>query len=206
MKLMAILALFSILNTGFSQETAHNKWLMKPIRYQFVDYKQANVILSENENQLYRLIMDYRAANGKPSIPLSKALTFVAQTHAGDLMDNYSVSNRCNLNSWSGKGNWSSCCYTKNHKKAACMWNKPRELTTYAGDGFEIAYTRLTPTPRKALEKWKKNPLNDQVVLNNGEWTEVTWNAIGIGIYGDYAVVWFGKVIDKDGEPNVALP
>ena len=81
--------------------------------------------LSEQEQELYNLIMEYRAQKKLPPIPLSKSLTFVARTHAKDLGDNRPDIKKCNMHSWSKKGNWTSCCYTSDHKKAECMWNKP---------------------------------------------------------------------------------
>ncbi len=151
------------LSAGTAQEPVSKKWLMKPIRYPYVEYGLADVKLSEKEYHLYRLLMDYREANGLPDIPLSKALTFVAQVHAGDLTDYYKMSNRCTFNSWSRKGEWKACCYRKDHSKAACMWNKPRELTTYTGDGFELTYWHLwTPTPEGTLGKMEGKPAQRQ--------------------------------------------
>ena len=53
--------------------------------------------ISEQEQQLYNLIMEYRAQKKLPSIPLSKSLTFVAQTHARDLGDNRPDEKKCNM-------------------------------------------------------------------------------------------------------------
>jgi hypothetical protein len=40
------------------------------------------------------------------------------------------------------------------------------------------------------------------MILNQRDWKNVNWKAVGIGIYGHYAAVWFGKVEDKEGEPE----
>jgi len=167
--------------------------------------------MSKEELQLYELIMEYRVQKHLPTIPLSKNLTVVAQTHAKDLHENRPFSNRCNMHSWSKKGKWQPCCYTDDHKKAECMWNKPRELSNYAGDGYEIAhgysnyktYPGVDVTPATALDGWKKSKGHNMVVVNKGIWKEVEWNAIGIGIYKDFAVVWFGKEPDPDGMPEM---
>jgi hypothetical protein len=105
------------------------------------------ITLSSEEELLYNLIMEYRRENGLPPIPLSKSLTFVAQTHAKDLDTPGVVTGNCNGHSWSANGNWKSCCYTADHAKPHCIWDKPRELTCvsdngltcYRGNGFEIA-------------------------------------------------------------------
>ena len=95
-------------------------------------------VLSEEEAKLYRLIMEYRSEKGLPVIALSKSLTKVAQIHVKDLNENYSGSTSCNMHSWSNKGNWTACCYTSDHAQAECMWNKPRELTAYRGNGLLV--------------------------------------------------------------------
>jgi len=96
--------------------------------------------LTQEETNLYNLIMQYRAEKGLPSIPLSTSLTFVAKTHAKDLDQYQPDKGNCNMHSWSNKGPWTPCCYTRDHAKAKCMWDKPKELTNYSGNGFEIAY------------------------------------------------------------------
>ena len=153
--------------------------------------------LSKEELKLYNLIIEYRKSYGLPEIPISKSLTFVAQTHVKDLMLNNPDTADCNLHSWSNKGKWEPCCYNGNHAKAACMWEKPRELTKYTGLGFEIAaYSGNYISAQIALEIWQNSPRHNDVILNNDVWKQ-EWKAIGIGIYGNYAVVWFGNAIDK---------
>ena len=154
--------------------------------------------LTSEETKLYNLIMGYRKQKGLPNIPVSKSLTFVAQTHAKDLADNKPNTGKCNLHSWSNKGKWTSCCYTGDHAQAKCMWNKPRELTSYKGDGYEISYWHSSSAKaQEALNTWKKSSGHNAVIVNEGSWKKIKWNAIGIGIYKGYAVVWFGKEPDK---------
>lgn len=165
------------------------------------------VCLSQTEIELYKLINEYRVQKGLPEVKLSVSLSFVARTHAIDQTGNYKSSTRCNLHSWSDKGSWSSFCYTADHKNVKKMWNKPRELTNYQGDGFEISYysTYNYPSPqafaKDILEGWKKSPNHNNVILNKNIWKNVRWQAIGIGVYGEYADVWFGKEEDKAGAP-----
>lgn len=170
----------------------------------YSNYSQDNdVCISSEELKLYDIIHAYRKQKRLPKIPLSKSLTYVAQTHAKDLMENNLVTERCNLHSWSSKGKWSSCCYTNDHKQSACMWNKPRELTSYTSDGYEIAaFSSDGITPEEALNMWKKSQGHNQVLTNAGTWKSNKWNAIGIGIYKNYAVVWFGNTVDEEGAPD----
>jgi hypothetical protein len=152
--------------------------------------------MTTEEQALFDLIMKYRKSKSLPPIPFSPALTIVAQTHAKDLTENNPDQGRCNLHSWSNKGIWSPCCYTGDHAKAQCMWDKPRELTSYRGNGYEIsAWSSDDITAAEALEMWKGSPGHHACVINSGIWKE-SWQAIGIGIYQGYALVWFGNEPD----------
>jgi len=187
-----------------AQEDRTKKKLLLPDKYLFKPYEPGRITLSKAEYQLYRLIMDYRSSLGKDTIPLSKTLTFVAQTHSGDLTDHYSPNRKCDMHSWSKKGSWSPCCYTRDHANAGCSWSKPRELTPYTGDGFEVVYFDYQiPVPENVLKKWKLNPTNNEMMLHTGQWAGEKWKAIGVGIYGNYASVWLGKLPDKEGTPGI---
>jgi hypothetical protein len=166
------------------------------------------IFLTQTESELIRLINEYRAQKGLPAVKLSVSLCFVARTHAKDQAENYKEGKQCNMHSWSKKGDWSSCCYTPDHKKAKCMWDKPRELTNYQGDGYEISfwsdYTYDSPEAfaKDILNGWKKSAGHNDLLVNKNIWKKIKWQAIGVGIYGEYANVWFGKEQDIDGEPQ----
>ena len=158
-----------------------------------------NVCLSAEEKKLYDLIMTYRKSKKLKSIPFSAKLTHVAQTHVRDLSENYLMSNSdvCNPHSWSAKGAWTSCCYTSDHKQAQCMWSKPKEIADYESSGYEIAYySSAGAMAADGLEGWKKSAGHNPLLINSGSWKNVEWKAIGIGIYKEYAVVWFGQLAD----------
>jgi hypothetical protein len=165
------------------------------------------ICLSQTEAELYKLINEYRVQKGLPEVRLSASLCFVAQTHAKDQTENFKEGKRCNMHSWSKKGNWSSGCYTPDHRNAKLMWNKPRELTNYPGDGYEISfystykYTSPAAFAKDILDGWKKSPGHNDVIMNKKIWKNEHWQAIGIGIYGEYADVWFGREKDAAGEP-----
>lgn len=167
------------------------------------------VCLTPTEISLAQQINEYRRQKQLPAVQLSRSLTYVAQAHVRDLVKYYRQSDRCNLHSWSDNGSWKSCCYTSDQHKASCMWNKPRELTNYTGDGFEIAfystYTYASPDEfaGNILKGWKESKGHNQVIINGGIWKAVQWKAMGIGVYGEYAVVWFGELPDNAGIPGV---
>jgi hypothetical protein len=148
-------------------------------------------------DSLVDVINKYRIENNLSEIPVSPSLNTVAETHALDLAKNYVISDECNLHSWSDKGNWTPFCYTSDHSNAQLMWDKPRELTSYEGNGYEIAvYRSDTMTVDAALELWKNSEAHLDVILNRGIWKDVKWNAIGGAINKGYAVVWFGEETD----------
>lgn len=163
------------------------------------------ICLTKEEKKLYDLIMEYRKSKGLEAIPLSPRLTLVAQTHARDLAENYDFNprNKCNPHSWSEKGKWTSCCYTNDHKKASCMWTKPQEIAGYAGNGFEIAYySSLGASAQEGIDGWKISPGHNPLLINSGTWSKTKWQAIGVGIYKEYGLVWFGELTD-DGSAKI---
>jgi len=144
----------------------------------------------------------YRASKGLAPLPRSASLTRVAQAHLDDLEANYRGGGRCNMHSWSDRGNWSSCCYTPDHAEAACMWDKPKEISggLYRAPGYEIvAYYSARMTPATALELWEQSHAHRAMVLNHGMWANNTWRAMGAAIGRHYAVVWFGESPDPAG-------
>jgi hypothetical protein len=145
---------------------------------------------------LAKLINDYRASIKLPRIPISASLTKVAQAHVRDLNVNKPVKEGCNLHSWSAQGSWSACCYDSSKEAARCMWAKPKEIASYAGNGYEIAANASGITPDYALEMWQNSPAHHEVMTNKKIWTK-PWRAMGVAIEGDHAVAWFGEVTDS---------
>lgn len=150
--------------------------------------------------------MEYRKEKGLKPIPLSAGLTKVAQTHILDLNTNYDFSRleKCNTHSWSRKGDWSSCCYTDDHKKAECMWDKPKEISGYQSRGYEIVSWEFPGeiSAEVALREWKKSPGHNALLVNSGNFKQADWQAIGIGVGGNYASVWFGVLKDENTNPS----
>jgi uncharacterized protein YkwD len=162
------------------------------------DLAENPVCITEEEKKLYDLLMEYRRGKKLPDIALSSKLTLVAQTHAKDLSMNYQMGSECNPHSWSNKGQWSSCCYTSDHKQAQCMWDKPKEIAGYNGAGYEIAYySSRGASAAEGLEGWKNSPAHNPVIINQGIWEKAAWKAVGIGFYKEYGVVWFGELEDQ---------
>ncbi|NJP05345.1 MAG: CAP domain-containing protein [Chloroflexaceae bacterium] len=165
---------------------------------------QPGVCLTATEAELGRLINDYRAEQDLPPVALSLSLSHVAQVHVVDLHENRpdtgtdSRGMECNLHSWSDKGDWTPVCYTSDHRYAERMWIKPWEITkeVYSDNGFEIA-SKGASTAAEALDLWKQSPGHNNMIIEAGNWGE--WQAMGVGFYEEYAVVWFGEQEDPQG-------
>jgi uncharacterized protein YkwD len=174
-----------------------------------VDNAEPGDCFTAEEGTLLQLLNAYRNQNGLPDVPFAKSLTAVAQWHAIDLYNNNPESGTdpisgldCNLHSWSAQGFWSPVCYTPDHAYASGMWNKPREITSnaYSGNGFENAYrSGGSATAFGAFEGWKNSPGHNDVILEKGVWSNYDWPAMGVGIYENYAVLWFGDQADPQG-------
>lgn len=152
---------------------------------------------SDDAIELVRLVNAYRAENSLPAIPASPSLCLVGNAHVRDLRENTPDSAaECNLHSWSDQGAWTACCYTSDHAQKECMWNKPSELSDYTNRGYENAARSINMTPARALEMWQTSSAHKAVILNQGTWANRPWNALGVGIDGVNAVLWFGESID----------
>ncbi len=186
-----IIAFLLLVNIAYAQDSYDNQ-----------------ACVTDEEYRLYKLVNYYRMEKGLPAISLSASLCYVAGAHVWDLQTNHADQGECNMHSWSEYGPWSECCYSEDHEKAQCVWLKPEELTIYDDYGYEVAY--FSPWPvgehkgmaEAALEGWKGSPGHDQMIINKYAWKRMKWNAMGVGIYGNYAVVWFGEMRDPAGKPE----
>ena len=173
------------------------------------EFPEGQACLSDEEYRLYELINEYRKEKKLPAIPLSYSLCYVAAAHVWDLQTNQPEGGKCNMHSWSDQGPWSACCYTEDHKRAECIWLKPTEITDYDGFGYEIAYFSSKTLDQhndmalSALNGWKGSPGHDHMIINKYGWKRMSWNAIGVGIYGNHVVIWFGEEKDPVGRPEL---
>jgi len=155
-------------------------------------------VMSADEKKLFQSINAYRKKIGLPAITSSPSLNLVAQLHARELQADEPKS-PCNMHSWTGKFGEKPCCYTSDHKEAACMWSKPREFSSYKGNGYEIAAFN-SGEGTDWLEQWKESPGHHGVIINKQPWEKTSWKSIGIAIRLPYAVVWFGDQEDPAKE------
>lgn len=181
-------------------------------------YTTMDTCVQDEEQVLQNMINEYRKSKNLKSIPLSKQLTIVAKLHARDLhfnrpfeSDNSSNADACNLHSWSAEGLWDACCYSAGHKNPGCMWDKPAELSEYSGTGYEIVFgyersdgaLKNNVMAREAMRGWKSSGSHNPIIINKNEWSQVEWQAMGIAVFRDFAVVWFGRETDVTGPPEI---
>lgn len=147
--------------------------------------------LEPKEIRLYEMINYYRMDRGLPPIAQSPSLTIVANRHVRDFDENLGVVTPA----------WSDCAYDSGSQNTwHCMANAPQRLgTAYPGRGYEIgqanAYKIL---PDLALTEFSGSNHYNAVLLNP------EWNALGVGTYKGYLVLWFGK--EPDALPPSKLP
>ena len=162
------------------------------------------------EDAIYEDINAYRASMGLPAVSRSRSLDRVARAHVVDLETWHADQGTdargiaCNSHSWSSHGNWTPVCYTPDHAYAANMWNKPAQVThgAYPGYGFEIAFGQSGAVidADEAMRGWESSSAHNAVILERGVWRGAHWQAMGVGMYRGYAVVWFGKEPDTARE------
>lgn len=144
--------------------------------------------------ELLRQLNAYRLQRGLHAVPMSPSLTQVAEAHVADLERN-PPAGACSGHSWSPSRQWKACCYTDDHAKAACMWEKPREITAgaYVGYGYEMwAWRSGRMTLEFAIEGWKNSPSHHEMLASLGPWKQQPWLAMGVAVSQHHAVVWFG--------------
>jgi hypothetical protein len=83
------------------------------------------------------------------------------------------------------------------------MWDKPSEITgnVYKEAGYENFYALPggLATADDAFATWSSSTLHYNVILEQGPWAGKNWPAMGICIYQEYAVLWFGDQTDPQG-------
>lgn len=166
--------------------------------------ENTGVCLNAEEAALVQLVNDYRVQNGKPALPATRWLNTTAQWKVWDRIANSAVVGNCNTHSWSAAmpALWEAVCYTPDHALAQQMWRKPYQISghVYTGSGYENTADAGVPmTAAQALAQWQSSTAHRNVILNEGAWSGVTFRGLGVGVAGNYAVLWFGDAVDPGG-------
>lgn len=161
------------------------------------------VCLSESEVKLAEAINLFRKQNKLPEIPLSASLSFVAKAHVWDLQTNNPDTSICTSASWSNKGNWTPCCFNSYVLKYDCMWDKPKELTSYPFRGYELVYfDESIVQPDSIFQVWKSSYETIDMFLTRNQHGDKKWLAMGLAIGENYVSLWFGQRNDPVGVPK----
>ena len=198
----------TVVTPGASNNAANTVTQVSSEETRVIDALKAMGV-SEKEAKLYYIINAYRESQGLQKLSFSKSLTIVARTHVSD-SNTYTPENQRdsrgmqgNLHSWSNHGSWTPLVYTSDNQYAANMWSKPRELTSYTGNGYEISsWYSGNITPEDALDLWKNSSGHNAVMTTQGNWSDL--KTMGVAIDGKYAHVWFGSAADPAGYYDVA--
>ncbi len=160
--------------------------------------------INAQESELFQAANDLREAYGKPRLQHSSSLTYVAQLHVDDLMNNHPDTSICNLSSWSDKGNWSPCCYNSYIPNPECMWGKPKELTSYPYRGYEmVVYFDDKISLDSLMKLWSDSKEMLDMLLTRGAYEQKKWICMGLAMNDHYASIWFGQRRDRASEPKL---
>lgn len=158
-----------------------------------IETNNTSFCITAQEKALIDEINTYRKSKGLHKIAISPSMTIVAREHARQLNDEI----KDLTHSWVG------CNYddTKNPRAYDCMWKQPQRLTNYPGNGYECAFGKWgSPfTVKEVLNGWKRSPAHNDMIVNKKIWKKANWKAIGVGMKGNYAVLWLGKKTDPKG-------
>jgi len=156
------------------------------------------------EYELFNNINQLRADYGKPKLQLSASLSYVGSMHVNDLQNNSPDTSICNLSSWSDKGDWTPCCYTKYLHNPDCMWDKPKELTTYTYRGYELV-TKMQDefNADSIINLWSDSKEVLDMILTRGKYAKKKWICAGVGVSDNYISLWFGQRKDKLRKPKI---
>ncbi len=160
--------------------------------------------ITEDEYALFKDINEFRKSNFLNPVPLSKSLSYVARQNVNDLNLNKPFNSDCNFHSWSEGGKFEGCCFRKKNPDFSCVRNKPKELTKYKGEGYELVYWENGQAfSDAAMDEWKTITPSKDIILNRANWNDLSWNAMGVAIEGNFALLWFGIVKDTESEITV---
>lgn len=137
------------------------------------------------EQELFMAVNKYRVENGQPALKLSLQLTMLGNRRLLDLNQNLKTITH----------SWSNCPYNITDEKTwPCLTASPQRLNSgYKGEGYETLYrTSGRATVSGAIEAWKKSSLHSSIILNQGAFAKLPWDAVGVAVNGQYAVLWFG--------------
>lgn len=149
------------------------------------------------EIKLFNMVNEYRVKHGKTRLMYCDSLSYIAEAHSVDLLENFSIDNRaCFLHSWSPSNRWTGGCIPdRGQQDWSIMYNKPNELLGMKVKGYEIAVINdpkdYPMSPEAAMEAWINSPGHRNVILEIG-WKR-PFKRMGVSIYKGVSTIWFAQ-------------
>ncbi len=160
--------------------------------------------ISADDNKLLESLNQFLVENGKKKLEYSKSLSYVAKLHVDDLLLNHPDTSICNLSSWSNNGEWTGCCYNKYVPNQDCMWEKPKELTSFKYRGYEMAfYFEENFNPDTLMQLLLSSNSAIDMLLTKGDYSKKKWVCMGVALNVNYASIWFAQRADNAGTPKL---
>ncbi len=160
--------------------------------------------ISENDKALFEKINTYRESQGFKALKLSRALCYVANTHVKDLYFNNPDRRGCSMHSWSDKGRWKPMCFRSFDPNYKGMTAKPKELTYYRTDAYEMIYfSNINASAEEILKQWTELETSKAMLHQEGKWKKYNWSSIGVSTFKGYTAVWLGVGNDTGLAPEV---
>lgn len=160
--------------------------------------------ISADDNKLLESINQFLVENGKKDLDYSISLSYVAKLHVNDLLQNHPDTSVCNLSSWSNKGEWTDCCYQKYVPNQDCMWEKPKELTSFKYRGYEMAfYFEEDFNSDTVMQLLLSSNAAIDMLLTKGDYSKKNWVCMGVALNNKYASIWFAQRADNAGKPKL---
>jgi hypothetical protein len=191
--------------TTESEKTKWKPWQIIKREISSSDASLLTFCLNPEEVKLMKFITQFRLSQNLKPISLSSSLTTIAKIHLKDLEENLPTPG-CSYHSWSNRGQWLPCCHTNNLISMECSFLKPKELTDYKENGFELIYfehEENISVSERSLKFWKQNPEFNDFLSNKNEWKNMNWKAMGIAVSKRFGIIWLGTEKDIKEMPNI---
>lgn len=191
--------------TTESEKTKWKPWQIIKREISSSDATLLTFCLNSEEVKLMKFITQFRLSQNLKPISLSSSLTTIAKIHLKDLEEN-SPSPGCSYHSWSNRGEWLPCCHTNNLISMECSFLKPKELTDYKENGFELIYfehEENISVSERSIKFWKQNPEFNDFLSNKNEWKSMNWKAMGVAVSKRFGIIWLGTEKDTKEMPNI---
>ena len=215
--------LFNLNNPIKNYYTDNTNYVLEGSLKEALATKVDDICLNAKEVELANLINNYRSSKNLNVLPVTKSLTYVGRVHIYDLIENQPyLGSRCDQHSWSKSNLWTGGCAGDFKYDLDLVRAKARELKTgYNYDIWEIVASawigkkvngewvdekNRQPTydysMARYLDDWKHSTGHNNEIINANDYSDRYWQAMGVAVRENYAIVWFGEYPDSNGNAS----